>query len=169
MASSTDYASRPSCPEVAEKVKQAVCPGEECAICVPEKVAGAEQETGNPHNNKELPAKLDCGGGGNRIANLNSNKELQECYTTETLPEQKRTQDTIHTEDGPGSPTLSVTEPVQNHDKAGHQKCAICVPRDSLPSDLPSSVISGLRNWHELPPHIRTAVVALLRGAMESE
>ena len=32
---------------------------------------------------------------------------------------------------------------------------------------LPPAVVAGLRGWHKLPGHIRTAVEALLKGASE--
>jgi hypothetical protein len=50
--------------------------------------------------------------------------------------------------------------------------CAPGVPEendamDSLPADLPPTVIDGIRNWHELPEHVQRAIKAQLRATEE--
>ena len=110
---------------------------------------------------------LSGGGGGNRINNQLENKELQDCTSNEALPEQNATEDDTLPRVSTPAPDEIVTEPIQNPHAEEHQKCAIYVPRDSLPDDLPPAVVAGLRGWHKLPGHIRTAVEALLKGASE--
>ena len=63
-----------------------------------------------------------------------------------------------HGDTKPGTP-VNTTKAQQEHNRS--------ITAPGLPADLPPAVLAGLRDWHKLPGHIRTAVEALLEGAAE--